>query len=422
MVGTALLFILAGSVWTHFGLGPVILETPLVGAWLLLHGTAFAALRFPRLQAFCVAGGLLALQAYFHLLLKVYQAPFLPLAPVFFVVSSLTLVGYVRGEWLKTLAVWSVAWVSSYLWIGATTPDGGQTGKAVAFALGLNGVFLGSFLAAGQYFSFRLARQISLLGPRQQFDEQRLQASKLQVIGELTTSLSHEMNNPLTAIAGYNFQIREEIRENPDAPAIEILRTASERIKFNIDRVTEISRTIRSFARDSSNDDLVAVSLRAVVADSMLLMRHHIKSAGVELHLDCPSDDFHVKGNFVQISQILVNLLGNARDAVRECDRRKVTLGWATAEKGEIQIWVEDTGPGIPDKLIARLGQPFFTTKGQGRGTGLGLYISRMIAERHHGRLEWETLKEGGRVLGSRFTLTLQQAEAPAVEAGREAA
>lgn len=425
VTGTAFLFILAGSVWTHFGLGPVILEAALVGAWFVIHVLGFATLRLPRLQAFSVTAGLLALQAYFYLLLKVYQAPFLPLAPVFFVVSALTLIGFVSGSWLRAAGVWTVAWTSSYLWLAVVSPNGAQIEKAVAFAVSLNGLFLGGFLAAGTYFGIRLARQIALLGPRGQFDEQRLQASKLQVIGELTTSLSHEMNNPLTAIAGYNYQIREEIRENPNSPAPEILRTASERIKFNLDRITEITRTLRSFARDSNGDDLKPVSLRAVIADTMTLMRHHVRSAGVELALDCPSDDFYVKGNFVQIGQVLVNLLGNARDAVSDRDRRKVTLGCGPSSSNpqELLVWVEDTGPGIPEAVGARLFQPFYTTKGQGKGTGLGLYISRMIAERHQGRLEWKTLKDStGRVLGTRFTLALCRTATPVAEGGERQA
>jgi len=419
VLGTALLFILAGSVWTHFGLGPVILEIPLVGAWFLIHVVGFAALRLPRLEALSIGAGLLALQLYFHLLLKVYQAPFMPLAPVFFVVSALTLAGYARGQWAKALGVWAVAWGSSYLWLGVVSPNGPQVQKAVAFAVILNGVFLGSFLAVGHYFSDRLARQIALLGPRQQFDQQRLQASKLQVLGELTTSLAHEINNPLTAIAGYNFQVREEIRENEEAPSVEILRTASERIKFNIDRITEITRTIRTFSRDSTADELAPVSLRAVLVDTMVLMRHHVRAAGVDLALDCPSDDFFVQGNFVQIGQVLVNLLGNARDAVHASDRRKITIGYGMGQgnhANEVHVWVEDTGPGIPENVGQRLFQPFFTTKGHGRGTGLGLYISRMIAERHNGRLDYETLTDAktGRVLGTRFTLALQKAEATA--------
>ncbi len=417
MLAVALLFLMAGSLWTHFGLGVVFLQLPLIAAWMLIHALGFLNLRFARLEVPLTVLGLGALQLYFQLILKTYQAPFLPLAPVFFVVSALSLAGYANGRLPKTLLIWGVAWLSSLAWLLVGDDVNPQSRKAFAFAFTLNTGFLGAFWLVTRTVGRRLARDLVALGPSRSFDDQRLQAAKLQVLGELTASLAHEISNPLTAIAGYNYQVSEELKDNPTSPSLDILRQATERVQFNVQRITEITKTVRSFARDASAEDFRPVSVKELFADTLLLMRHPLKAAGVEVTTTMPAGDCFVRGNFVQLSQVLVNFLSNARDACRDAEIRRVNLG-CSVERGQVFLWAEDTGSGVSEGHASRLFQPFFTTKERGRGTGLGLYISRLIAERHGAELGFENLKDSrGKVSGSRFYLKLELTNAkPAVD------
>jgi signal transduction histidine kinase len=403
----ALLFNLAGSLWAHFALEGAFFQPGLLGSWLLIHALGFLAIAFRGLAFFLWGAGLLSLQLYFHVAFNKIGMPYVPLAPIFFVVSALVLSAYARQTLWQAGTMWLLGWASSVWWINKPADVQMAQFYPVFFAAGMNVVFFACFTVVARIFSGRLQRRVLQLGPTQSFDEKRIHASKLQIVGELTASLVHEINNPLNNINGFSHQIGQALEENgPDFR--DVVADSNGRIKFNVDRIGDITRAVRGFVHDSSRLDKSKVSLRKVVEDSLLLVQHNLKQAGIEVVRDFPSDELSVHGNMIELSQLVVNLLTNARDACRQSERKKVSIGFAL-DKGQARLWVEDTGPGIPDSLRHEVFKAFFTTKGANDGTGLGLYICSIIAARNGARLDYELLKDKqGRVLGTRFHLSLE--------------
>ncbi len=403
---TAMLFLSAGSLWAHFALGGIFVEPSFLTSWALIHLCGFLALKFPRLERIIVASALVGLQLYFHTCFKRLELPYLPLAPIFFVVSVISMTAYVNGSFLRFALAWSSCWASSWLWIKSIENPSAPVNTALLFGFVLNLIFFVGFFLASWYSRNIMTRKMDLLGGRQNYDTQRLHAAKLQTLGELAAGIAHEINNPLASINGYSHQIKGELLES-NPPNVELLASANDRIKFNVDRIIEITKALRSFSRAPSDDLLSKVSIRAVVEDSVALIRSSLKSEKVDLHLELPEEEAHVNGNFVLLSQVLVNLVSNARDACKNSDRKKVSIGFSSNAE-EVKVWIEDTGPGIAREISKDIFRAFFTTKDVHKGTGLGLYISQMIAEKHHAQLSFHCPKDpNGRVLGTRFELKL---------------
>jgi signal transduction histidine kinase len=374
-------------------------------AWVLIHSAPFLSLAFSRLNRILAFSSVGALMLYFWMCFANYKAPFIPAAPVFFLVSAVTLVAYDPRRIGRSFIMWALSWALSLAWCMGYA-HGAGTRFAYCISIALNAGLLWAFFAASRYFGARMSDDIQKLGPRKSFDQQRIHASKLQTLGELTASLAHEIANPLLAIKGFNHQVREELKE-PEV-SLELVRTASERIEDNLKRITAIAKLLRSFARDTSRDQLGPVSVREVFDDTVMLMQHQVKSAGVSFRVAAPSEDALVAGNSIELSQLLVNLLANARDAVQDASVKSVSMGYALRES-QVRIWVEDSGPGISGEVAENLFRPFYTTKSPGQGTGLGLYIAKLIADRHRAQLQFSSIKnEQGKVSGARFEIELE--------------
>lgn len=238
-----------------------------------------------------------------------------------------------------------------------------------------------------------------------------VQAGKLAALGQMSAAMSHEFNQPVTAIRSF-----------ADNAAAFLARGQEERTKANLqqivtltDRMAELSRHLRSFAR-RPQASIRPVSVKAVVSESLALLSGQFKAAGVALDLALPEGSLWVLGGHVRLQQVLVNLLTNALDAVRDRNEPFVTLRVTQSEE-QVVLSVEDNGGGIGAEDLERIFDPFFTTKEVGKGLGLGLSISYNIVKDFGGRLEAGNRESGG----ARFSVTLQAAEAPA-ETGAEAA
>jgi signal transduction histidine kinase len=405
---TAMIFVLAGSLWAHFALNDSFFNGSFFALWLLLHAQPFLMLSRRRLLRPLGILAFATLQIYLYFAFYRLQMPFIPMAPLFFVVMAQCLPLFQSAmKWLSWV-YWATAWVSVSFWMGqGAEAQGTNIYLPIGIALGIGLLFLSCFTILHWVFAKRLSSHMAEFGPKEKFDIQRIQASKLQTMGELTASLLHEINNPLTNINGYSHQIAEALREN-DPHIIDITRDANERIKFNVDRIKDITSAVRRLVRPGHNNHSEQFSVRDLLEDSVTLMKHHLKALGMELKVDYDSNDYQVQGNFTELSQILVNLLSNARDAIRDAEIKVISLGFK-GEGAEVHVWVQDTGPGVPQEYAEEVFKPFFTTKAHQEGTGLGLYISKLIAERNRAKLEFECLKDRhGRVLGTRFSLRLK--------------
>jgi C4-dicarboxylate-specific signal transduction histidine kinase len=217
--------------------------------------------------------------------------------------------------------------------------------------------------------------------------EQLVQAGKLATLGELTTGVAHELNNPLNNIGLYVGNVIDRIRLGADdaEPLVSDLEKAMEQIH----KATEIISHLRTFGR-AARVSIEQVDVDDVIERSLLLVHEQLRLRGIEVELELCPDELLVVANPIQLEQVFINLLTNARDALADSKRKTIRI--ASSRDGEkIRIAFSDTGPGIPLELQQRIFDPFFTTKEVGTGTGLGLSITYSILKEYGGEISVDT-------------------------------
>jgi signal transduction histidine kinase len=226
-------------------------------------------------------------------------------------------------------------------------------------------------------------------------------AAKMAALGEMSANVAHEVNNPLTAIRLRVQQLHVlAARDRLDLPSV--LKTAAE-IDKTVERIRRIVAALGFFARQVDNDPLRPESVLSIVNGTVELCLHRFQSQEIELRVEEIPEDLYVNCRGSQISQVLLNLLSNAYDAVAHWPTRLVRIATQVVN-GEVLIAVIDSGPGVPAEIAPRIMEPFFTTKDIGKGTGLGLSVSSGIAAAHGGRLTYDRLESE-----TRFVLTLRR-------------
>ena len=213
--------------------------------------------------------------------------------------------------------------------------------------------------------------------------EQLVQAGKLATLGELTTGVAHELNNPLNNIGlfmgnaldliGLGVTDKEHIARE--------LQNAMRQVR----KATEIISHLRTFGRVAPVSREL-VSMNQVIGRALSLMQEQLRLREIEVELDVSARHAVVMGNPIQLEQVLINLLTNARDALAESPRKIIRISCEVRD-GIVDLGFSDTGPGIPEGLERRIFDPFFTTKEVGRGTGLGLSITYGIIKEHGGTI-----------------------------------
>ena len=234
-------------------------------------------------------------------------------------------------------------------------------------------------------------------------------ASRLSIVGELTAALAHEVNQPIAAaVANANAGLRFLDRDSPD---LEEARSAVEAIVTNGARAAEIvSRTRRLFEKGEPQRELLEVD--DVVRETVLLLGGEALRHAVAIRTSMAEDAPPVAADRVQLQQVLMNLILNGIDAVKEVEgRREVAIQSRLAGGDEIQVSVSDTGVGLPADHAERLFDTFFTTKAH--GTGMGLSISRSIIAGHGGRLWAEPNQPRGAAFHFTLPLTVPEASTP---------
>ncbi|MEJ2528713.1 MAG: ATP-binding protein [Gammaproteobacteria bacterium] len=252
------------------------------------------------------------------------------------------------------------------------------------------------------------ARLIQEIDERQRAEEalmqardELIQATKLAALGEMSTGISHELNQPLAAIRAYADNARALIDHGRNADALGNLTQISDLTE----RMAQISAQLKIFARKDSSQ-AVSVSLNAAVNHSLRILQPRIREDNTSIRLYPSAQEIFVLANSVQLEQVLVNLIGNALHAVEDNERRQIEISAEIRDQEAIlKIW--DNGPGIAEEQLALIFDPFFTTKEEGRGLGLGLSISHRLVEGMNGQLRAENHPDGGAV----FTLQLPVAE-----------
>jgi len=233
----------------------------------------------------------------------------------------------------------------------------------------------------------RLAAEASVREAR----ERLTHVARLSTMGEMTTGLAHEINQPLTAITMYA-QAAERLASQAH-PDIGELVGALRQISAQALRAGEIIKRLRDLVRNRQTHEEL-LDLNAVVRDLVVLAESDARVNSVQLDIDLAEALPPVLGDTIQLQQVMLNLVRNAIEAVQSegCERR-VTLRTARAGTG-VEMSVSDLGPGLDASIRDRLFEAFATTKPS--GTGLGLAISRSIVEAHGGKLAWRANEPRG--------------------------
>jgi PAS domain S-box-containing protein len=219
-----------------------------------------------------------------------------------------------------------------------------------------------------------------------------LRSVQLASVGELAAGVAHEINNPINGIINYAQIIQDESSGNATLTKI------SEKIIQEGERVAGIVTNLLSFARQQDNN-FEKIYINDVIFDAVDLIRHQLSKNCIILELLLPDDLPPIIGHHQQLQQVFLNLFSNARYALNQRypgkDRQKkiiVTGQVITVEyRKYVRIITKDLGTGIPDEVVAKIFEPFYSSKAKGEGTGLGLSISRDIVTSHWGRLTVDT-------------------------------
>jgi two-component system NtrC family sensor kinase len=237
---------------------------------------------------------------------------------------------------------------------------------------------------------------------RASLEEQLRLSEKMAAIGLLAAGVAHEVNTPLTGISSYTQMLLHKAR--PDDPDTALL----EKIERQTFRAAKIITSLLNLSRPSGGET-GPVDLNAVIGDILSLLEHQFKLSHVQVRKDLGSSPVIVRGVEYKLQQVFLNLFLNARDAMPKG-------GWlsiaARASGAQAIVDVSDTGVGVPAEHLARIYDPFFTTKPEGHGTGLGLSVTYGIVQEHGGTLTCES--EVGK--GTRFRLAMPLAHAGAAE------
>lgn len=230
---------------------------------------------------------------------------------------------------------------------------------------------------------------------RVRLEEQLQQREKLSSIGLLAAGVAHEINTPLTGVSSYTQMLLGMLAETDPKHAL------LQKIRRQTDRATGIVNNLLNFSRTGNVTDFAEVDLHRVLDDTLQLLEPQLRQSRVELVREYAEGLPRVYANAGKLQQVFTNLLLNARDAIP--DGGSVTLRTAATDRDVVTVEVVDTGIGIAPENVARIYDPFFTTKGVGRGTGLGLAVSYGIVQEHSGHIAVESAP--GR--GTTFRITL---------------
>ena len=241
---------------------------------------------------------------------------------------------------------------------------------------------------------------------QQALETQLVQSEKLAAVGQLVSGVAHELNNPLTSIAGLSeFLLEQKELGKKDRGHLQVIQEQAE-------RASRIVRNLLTFARKGAAER-VPVDLNDVIRRTLSLTSYDLKLKDIVVERELSGALPDVFGDRHGLQQVVLNLVTNAAHAVAENPRerpREITV--STWFDGQVHLRVADTGPGIADEIAQSVFTPFFTTKEPGKGTGLGLSITYSIVESHGGQI---TLEPRGPRGGAAFRVDLPPAPADAV-------
>jgi signal transduction histidine kinase len=213
--------------------------------------------------------------------------------------------------------------------------------------------------------------------------QQLWQTAKLATVGELAASLTHELNNPLATVSlRVEFLLAQLLASDPKRQALEV-------IDREVERMGNLVTNLLQFSRRSSQQ-ISTFDVREELARTLELIQYHLRNHRITVVQRFAPEVPLVHADRQQLRQVFLNLLTNASDAMPQGGTLmlRVAAGLTPTDEPGLQVDVSDTGGGIAPEHLSQVMEPFFTTKAEGKGTGLGLPICRRIVQEHHGTLE----------------------------------
>ena len=207
-------------------------------------------------------------------------------------------------------------------------------------------------------------------------------AEKMASLGELAAGIAHELGNPAASINAWLDVIESQYeRENLD---LAMFMQTVPRVRRDAKRMRDIIQGMLTYARDGSRDPFQSEGVLNILQQVSDYCGYKLRKCGVRMSIDVPNPYLTMQCRITEISQMLVNFILNACDAVQDLDDRWIRIS-ANEQDGMVDFRITDSGSGIPSDVADKMFQPFYTTKPVGRGTGLGLSIARSIVDNHQG-------------------------------------
>jgi signal transduction histidine kinase len=219
-------------------------------------------------------------------------------------------------------------------------------------------------------------------------NEQFFGQSKFSELGMMSAGIAHEINNPLAIIQAKTTQL---LRIHRDPKRIQEVSDGLELILYSSERINRTVQGVRNFAHQDERTEDEVFTIKALLDDVLAFCGQRMTNHGINLRF-YGSQGCSLRGHKVQLEQVILNLLNNSFDAIEFLSDKWIELTVKETE-GTIQIFIKDSGRGIPQETVGRLMEPFYTTKKVGKGTGLGLAMAKGIVEKHGGSLIY--LEEG---------------------------
>jgi len=237
---------------------------------------------------------------------------------------------------------------------------------------------------------------------RVRLEEQLQQREKLSSIGLLAAGVAHEVNTPLTGVSSYTQMLLGMLNETDPKHAL------LQKVRRQAERATNIVNNLLNFSRTGSATEFSEIDISRVLDDTLQLLEPQLRGNQIDIVRDYDPEAPLIFGNSGQLQQVFTNLLLNARDAIPVGG--SIRIATIPSEDHSLIVEVSDTGLGIAPENVAKIYDPFYTTKGVGRGTGLGLAVSYGIVQEHSGHISVESTPGHG----TTFRITLPTAHARA--------
>jgi C4-dicarboxylate-specific signal transduction histidine kinase len=218
-------------------------------------------------------------------------------------------------------------------------------------------------------------------------EQSMISSSRLASLGEMAAGIAHEINNPLAVIIGRSEMILSQLADG-SATDVEVNKTLS-KINDMAHRISKVVTSMRRVSKAGAKEEIVATNLFLAIEDVLNLSAERVRNSLIELDFSGVNQDTSIQVNISQLSQVLINLLGNSIDELLKNaeENRRIWLSNEEFE-GQVVLKIRDSGNGIPVEVREKLFQPFYTTKEIGLGTGLGLSISKALMNGMGGDLE----------------------------------